>query len=424
MSQAVGRWVRRVARSEVRVPWGPVALMVVAVTFGCVLRWWRLSARSLWFDEGYTAWVVSLPAGRIIDAIRVDTAPPLYYLLLRGWVRLFGTGEAALRVPSAMCATAALGVMAAVVRRLFADRWARAVAVALVACSFMQVVYAHEARFYSLVGLLGAVDLYVVIRACDGERRSVGWLAAAGVAAAVSLWLNNIMLVYLPCLGLAWTAMPGRRPLGGRSVDVTVAATAAGMMFAPWVPSLLGQMQAVGANFWSHPPSATDLTNVLSSVAGVTGPVGQCAAVALLIAAVTTLVNGRWRRFTALAAYGLLPVLLTFVYSQVRTSIFMDRAFIVSSLTVAPTGGNSVRSGGAGPAGIRGRGRRAVAGGVDGIGRHESVPDAGPRGGLADRLPVCRSSGGGGGWSSSTPMRGSCSSTTTRGAATTRRRRT
>src|SRR5215216_3967520 len=43
-------------------------------------------------------------AGRVLRAVLLsDTSPPLYYLLLNGWTRLFGTSDAALRLFSVWC---------------------------------------------------------------------------------------------------------------------------------------------------------------------------------------------------------------------------------------------------------------------------------------------------------------------------------
>ncbi len=319
------------------IAWGPVALAVVAVAFGLTLRWWHLGAKSLWFDEGYTAWVVSQPPAGVVRVIRVDTAPPLYYLILRGWVAVAGTGEAALRAPSAAFATVALGVAVGVICRLFRDPWARAVAVSAVACSFMQVAYAHEVRFYALIGLLGVVDLYVVIRACDGDRPAWGWVAAGAGCWGTSLWLNNIMIFYLACLALAWLVLPGRRPVVGRVVDAAVVAVLAGVIYAPWVPTMLAQARAVQTNFWSHAPALGDLPKMVGVVGGVNrageavGGVWVFPAVAALVVAVSV---RRWRTVAGLAVYGLLPLAVTFAYSRHGKSIFIDRAFIVSSLVV------------------------------------------------------------------------------------------
>jgi hypothetical protein len=314
--------------------WGPTALVIAAVAFGVTMRWWKLGGTSLWFDEGYTAWVVSLPPAKIIEAIRFDTAPPLYYLLLKPWVMLVGTSEAAMRFPSAACATAALAVMTAVIRRLFQDRWARAVAVTLVACSFMQVAYAHEVRFYALMSLVGAVDLYLALQACERDRPAVRWLVAASVAWSVSLWLNNIMVVYLGCLGLAWLILPGRRPFQWRLVDAAIVGVTAGLTFLPWVPALLAQRRAMQANFWSHCPNPGELRDMIKLLAGVNEAADGAGGFFVAVALVTGVVVGwrRWRLVGPLLIFGLGPVVLTFVYSRHATPIFMDRAFIVSSL--------------------------------------------------------------------------------------------
>ena len=307
----------------------------MAVGFGLWLRWSGLGFKSLWFDEGYTAWVASLPPGRIVGVIRADTAPPLYYLLLRAWVALAGHSEGALRAPSAACATAALGVTSAVVVRLFRDPWARAAGVSLTACSFMQVAYAHEGRFYAAVGLVGVVNFYLAVRACGADRPAVGWLAASAVGWAAGLWLNNISAIYLACLAVAWLTLPGRRPIAGRVRDVAVVAGVAAMAFAPWVPAVLAQRRAMAANYWSHPPGWVDLPTMLRVVGGTINAGGGAVAVAAGLAAAGSAVAGRrWRVAVSLALFGVLPVVVTFAYSRGSTSIFMDRAFIISTLVV------------------------------------------------------------------------------------------
>ena len=133
---------------------------VLACVAGIVLRWYRLGWQSLWFDEGYSVWVGSLSPREIVQAIRVDTAPPLYYLLLHGWAKVAGHSEAGLRSLSALAGTASLLVGVLVARRLFHRPVARLVAVIAIASSSMQVGYAHEVRFYELMGLAGIVSFY------------------------------------------------------------------------------------------------------------------------------------------------------------------------------------------------------------------------------------------------------------------------
>ena len=46
--------------------WITTVIILIAVLIGIVLRFAELGRMSLWFDEGYTAWVISLSPGEII----------------------------------------------------------------------------------------------------------------------------------------------------------------------------------------------------------------------------------------------------------------------------------------------------------------------------------------------------------------------
>src|SRR5665213_1403725 len=124
-----------------------LVLIIVAVVIA--LRWIQLGHASLWFDEGYTAWVVSLSPARIIHVLSSDTSPPLYYVLLRGWVECFARSEWALRSLSALAATGSMIGFYPLATRVLRDSFAAATATGLFAVSVMQVAYSHEARFYA-----------------------------------------------------------------------------------------------------------------------------------------------------------------------------------------------------------------------------------------------------------------------------------
>src|SRR5262245_22147478 len=75
-----------------------------------LIRLYRLSAQSLWLDEGGTWAEVT---GRRWPALLAelwgpDAAYPLYHILLKGWIGLAGDSEWALRLPSALAGAAAV----------------------------------------------------------------------------------------------------------------------------------------------------------------------------------------------------------------------------------------------------------------------------------------------------------------------------
>jgi uncharacterized membrane protein len=319
----------------------PLLVTVVAILVGLVLRWVRLGHESLWFDEGYTAWVVSLSPTEMIRAIRVDTAPPLYYLLLRGWANVFGHSEAALRAMSALTSSLSLILFVPIARRILCEPWAVAAAVALFAVSEMQVAYAHEARFYSLITLLAAIDLLLVLLAID--RPSRWWWPAMIVAWTASLYTNNMMAVYLAALALAWLVLPGRRSHRGRVLDIAIVGSVAALLYLPWLPTMLTQSASLKGRFWVDRPDRRIVLRTLAVASGVNEQavgwnwrrgitIVACAAVAFVIAGLIR--RSTRRRAAALAIFGLLPIAVICVYSLVATPIFMERAFIASTLAM------------------------------------------------------------------------------------------
>src|SRR5207237_10819024 len=91
------------------------------------------------------------PAPSLHDALPIS--PPLYYVFLHGWIRLFGAGTIAVRAFSGVCSVACLPLAWRVGRRLGGRTAATAVLV-LLALSPFAVQYATEARMYSLCMLL------------------------------------------------------------------------------------------------------------------------------------------------------------------------------------------------------------------------------------------------------------------------------
>src|SRR5262245_56121753 len=79
VSATLNAWLRR-DRTLV------AALVVLAIT----LRAPNLG-RAYWIDEGISVGIASHPARQIPGLLRLDGSPPLFYILLHFWMRLFGT---------------------------------------------------------------------------------------------------------------------------------------------------------------------------------------------------------------------------------------------------------------------------------------------------------------------------------------------
>lgn len=134
------------------------AIVLLAWCLLLMLAWglwlWRLDASDLTFDETATYFVAHRPLLDILNYLRgaVREHPPVYYLLIHGWMALAGTSEFSLRlfsVGAGLVALALTGWLA----RLAMGRSAGAAS--LVPAVLLAVVpgmayYVRDARMYSL----------------------------------------------------------------------------------------------------------------------------------------------------------------------------------------------------------------------------------------------------------------------------------
>ncbi len=135
------------------------------------LRLWGIETQNLWLDELYSLDVARKPLGEIVRCAAADIHPPLFYFVLKAWMRLFGDGAAAVRSLSVVTSVVAL----ISVFRLIAPRYGHGLALTttlLMAVSAHQIFFAQEARMYALVTalLLGALQGYAIWRESNAKR--------------------------------------------------------------------------------------------------------------------------------------------------------------------------------------------------------------------------------------------------------------
>ena len=70
------------------------------------LRLIRITYQPLWWDEGWSLYFATTSISNMLELTAVDIHPPLYYLLLHFWIRLFGPGIVSARLVSVLIGTA------------------------------------------------------------------------------------------------------------------------------------------------------------------------------------------------------------------------------------------------------------------------------------------------------------------------------
>jgi mannosyltransferase len=180
-------------------PW--LALIPAAVTFGVTL--FEIGRPSFWQDETSTLADTQRTFPQMLALLgHIDAVHGVYYALMWIVVRVAGTSELAVRLPSAVGMAVAAGGVTLLGQRLVSAR--AGLAVGLVFAAIPQVSwYGQDARETSLVTAVATVATYIFVRAMEapgaGRRR---WLAGYGISLAILGLLNLFALLLIPGHGL------------------------------------------------------------------------------------------------------------------------------------------------------------------------------------------------------------------------------
>jgi mannosyltransferase len=184
-----------------------VDLMVLGgvVVLAAALRFIDLGSQSFWFDESATATIIRRPLSGVLHALPSgESTPPLYYVLVWGWSKLFGSSEAGLRSFSALVGTATVPVAWLATRRLASGRVA-AIAAALIAVEPTLVWYSQETRAYALMVFLGALSFLFFLQARESATSSAltAWAISSALALATHYFAAFLIAAEALALGLA-----------------------------------------------------------------------------------------------------------------------------------------------------------------------------------------------------------------------------
>jgi mannosyltransferase len=265
--------------------WGDVAILAVTIGLGTLLR--LRTRQDLWVDEAISVSIARESLPDLLSALRHDGHPPVYYLLLHGWMEVFGESAVAVRALSMVVSVATLPV-AWVAGKRYGGRRCALAAVVLMAVTPLAVRFGSETRMYALVVLLSLLGWLAISRAF--ERPSAGRLLVVTLLTG-ALLLTHYWSFYLTggtLVLLAWCACWGHMPRRQASRRVFCAVALGGALFVPWLPVFVDQLGSTGTP-WGVPARPAQMVASLLVGGGQSGE-AQVFGVALAVLALLGLV--------------------------------------------------------------------------------------------------------------------------------------
>lgn len=334
----------------------PSSLVLVISLVALGLRVFRLGYRSVWYDESFSIILARQDPATLINGTAHDYHPPLFYLLLSGWLKLFGEDILVVRLFSALLGVGGVLMVYWLAKALFGPKTALWAALFAAIAPF-QVLYSQEVRMYSLQFLLGGWLCLTFYRAFRRDSwQDWAWFGAAAILSLYNLYFSifglfALDLFFVVVLLYEWRVLKVlQKAKIGRWLATNLAVAA---LYLPWLFVLLGQASRVKNSYWIALPNPLEIFRLLdvflynATNLTVDPPydlAGLLMAVFLLIFMLQSLrfrlrrgEKGRTRRsfeILLLLAYWVIPVLTVLILSYVFTPLYLERSLIAFAVPV------------------------------------------------------------------------------------------
>jgi 4-amino-4-deoxy-L-arabinose transferase-like glycosyltransferase len=222
----------------------------IITVIGLAARMFWIGHEPIWRDEAFTAIVAERDVPGMLQAIRLDSAPPLSYLLTHVFVLIFGPTPEALRIAPAILGAMLVPIVAALTRRCAGDR-AAVIAAIICALAPAPVMAGRDARMYAMATTLVAASTLALWRAFENPTR-VRW-GIYGAILLLAVYTQYFALLVIPAqlIGLRFVLRASWRTV----VSAAAASTLVAIALVPWLVYAAPQFRHAEVPFWVSPIS-------------------------------------------------------------------------------------------------------------------------------------------------------------------------
>lgn len=312
-------------------------LGILAITLlGGLLRFGGIGVQSFWYDEAYSARIAEQSTTwELFTGEHKDNGnPPLYYIAHRWTSEIFGKSEAGQRMFAAVCGVLTIPIIGLLAWRLCNQR-AGLIAAGLFALSPLSVELSNEARVYSFLHFITALDALLLVNWLSSQKWRDG--LAYLVVTALACYSHYFVVFFVFSHLFAVLTVPHRKQAFLRWCVLMLGVAA---LWAAWAPAFLEQLRTPGnlsrmASAWKMQFASTpivfsvgrtfawrDASKTMLGLAAIASLIGFC--IPAFVGWVKLFRTNR-PQAVLLAGWVAFPILIPLIVAILKTPIYHHR---------------------------------------------------------------------------------------------------
>lgn len=218
---------------------GAQVLLAVILIAALILRGHSIGQENVWLDEGYSLHVAQQGTfGEVIASMQdYEFNPPLYFITLHYWMKIFGSSEPAIRSLSLIFGILGILIIYLLGQELF-ERKTALLAAMLMGTSMIQLAYSQEARAYMLFSLLTILSTWLFVRILrDRSGRNYVLYVVVTALLIYSHYFGFLVIFLQGAIAYLFFKKQIREWIKAQAV--------VGLLFLPWLPHMLSQLPMI-----------------------------------------------------------------------------------------------------------------------------------------------------------------------------------
>ncbi|WP_276133018.1 glycosyltransferase family 39 protein [Polluticoccus soli] len=229
-------------------------ILFIILVVAAVLRLYTLASESFWLDELHTMKETNPNGGSWGDLIHTlqtsDVHPPLFYVMERLSLKMFGFDEWGARILPAIAGIFCVWAIYLLGKEIL-NKSLGLIAAAVLAVNYYNILFSQEARDYTFLWLFTTLSYLFFLKLCKRLKTidAIWWV----ISTVLLLYSHYYSLIVLICQGVLFAIFFFTEKENKKRFFTifAISAVAIIVLYSPWIPAMRAASKI--QSFWSAP---------------------------------------------------------------------------------------------------------------------------------------------------------------------------